>query len=150
MDMLHTIYLGIFMRLRDGFFNKLVQPRKLAHDIERACKGMVHVGRQSRENIPKSKFSKGIMGGKLMAKEFENYLLLAVILRSQKGRRLLRSAKLGNFAPIISWTTGRCWSRLSLGGYSGLRRQDTPEACESLSGSKYLIPLQKIKRTRWE
>jgi hypothetical protein len=109
MDMLHTIYLGIFMRLRDGFFQQIGPTSETAQDIDALAKEYgALLGRQSERNMPKSKFSKGIMGGKLMAKEFEGVLLLiAVILRSEKGRRLLRSAKSGNFAhdyQLDDWT----------------------------------------------
>ena len=108
-DMLHTIYLGLFMRLRDGFFQQIGPTSETANDIDALAKEYGELlGRQSERNMPKSKFSGGIMGGKLMGKEFEGVLLLiAVILRSKKGRRLLRSSRSGNFThdyQLDDWT----------------------------------------------
>jgi hypothetical protein len=54
--------------------------------------------RQSDRNMPKSKFNVGITGGKLMAKEYEGVLLLlATIVRSSAGRKILQDTNLGNF-----------------------------------------------------
>jgi hypothetical protein len=57
---------------------------------------MVHYweGRAER-NMPKSKFSKGIMDGKLMAKEFDVLLLIAVILRITEGTASSKVSKIG-------------------------------------------------------
>jgi len=108
-DMLHTILLGIFMRVRDCFFDQIGYTSMTAHDINALSKEygeLLH--RHSERDMPKTKFSKGIMAGKIMAKEFEGVLLLmATILRSTKGRQILESAKSGNFneaCQIADWT----------------------------------------------
>ena len=50
--------------------------------------------RQSDRDLPRTKFKKGINKGKLMGKEYIGVLLLiAAILRSTKGRSLLREAR---------------------------------------------------------
>jgi hypothetical protein len=107
-DMLHTILLGIFTRVRDGFFQQIGPTSETAKEIDALAKEYGELlARQSDRNMPKTKFSRGIMGGKLMAKEFEGVLLLiAVVLRSNKGARLLRSSKSGNFDDdsIADWT----------------------------------------------
>jgi hypothetical protein len=61
MDMLHTIYLGIFTRLRDGFFQQIGPTPETAHDINALARSMVHIGKAEQKVSPKSKFSKGIM-----------------------------------------------------------------------------------------
>ena len=99
-DMLHTILLGIFMRVRDGFFQQIGPTSETAREIDALAREYGELmARHSERDMPKTKFSKGITGGKLMAKEYEGVLLLiAIVLRSSKGIRLLRSAKSGNFA----------------------------------------------------
>lgn len=98
-EMLHAILLGLFKYLRECFF-KQVQPNSaLALEIDGLATLFGDLfGRQSERDIPKCKFGQGILkGGKLMAKEYRGVLLLiACILRSTEGRKLLSSNK--NFA----------------------------------------------------
>ena len=97
--MLHTLLLGILHRVRDAFFTQIGDYSGTKDEIDALAREYgVLLGRQSERDMPKTKFSYGITGGKIMAKEYEGVMLLiATILRSTKGRRLLRSAKSGNF-----------------------------------------------------
>ena len=71
LDILHTLYLGIFLRVRDAFFAQVGPTSQTATELDALAKEYgVLLERQSERDLPKSKFSKGIMGGKLMAKEY--------------------------------------------------------------------------------
>jgi hypothetical protein len=98
-DILHTIYLGIFLRVRDAFFEQVGPTSQTAEDIDALAKEYgVLLARQSERNLPKSAFTKGIRGGKIMAKEFEGVLLLlAVVLQSSEGQNILRRSQSRNF-----------------------------------------------------
>jgi hypothetical protein len=65
--------------------------------------------RQSQRSMPKTKFSKGIIQGKLMAKEYEGVLLLiATILRFTTGSSVLKVRKGKTFSTedsIKDWIT---------------------------------------------
>ena len=99
-DTLHTIYLGIFMRVRDGFFTQVGASSETTKELDGlAMEYGELLSRHSERDRPKTKFSKGITGGKIMAKEYEGVLLLlATVVRSSKGRRLLQSAKSSKFS----------------------------------------------------
>jgi hypothetical protein len=93
--MLHCLHLGIFKYVRDCFFDQLGKTSQSAEQINGLA---VTYGklfqRQSQCSMPKTKFSNGIIQGKLMAKEYEGILLLiATILRSTKGSNLLKDRK---------------------------------------------------------
>ena len=94
LDILHTLYLGIFLRVRDAFFAQVGPTSQTATELDALAKEYgVLLERQSERDLPKSKFSKGIMGGKLMAKEYEGVLLLiALLLRCSAGRKLLSTS----------------------------------------------------------
>lgn len=107
-DMLHTIYLGLFMRTRDSFFGQVGSTSETTKELDGlAMEYGELLSRHSERDMPKTKFSKGITGGKIMAKEYEGVLLLlATLVRSSKGRRLLQSAKSGKFkteALLADW-----------------------------------------------
>ena len=93
-EMLHAIQLGIFIYTRDCFFHQVGKSSKAADKINAlSCKIGVLLARQSDRDKPRTKFSKGIYRGKLMAKEYSGVLLVMVaLLRSEKGRRLLLHA----------------------------------------------------------
>lgn len=91
MEMLHAILLGIFLYVRDMFFEQTGETSRLSDQINALC---IQYGelfsRQSERDMPKTKFSYGIRRGKLTAKEYGGVmLLLAVVIRSTKGRMLL-------------------------------------------------------------
>jgi hypothetical protein len=91
MEMLHALLLGIFMYVRDMFFEQTGETSQLSDEINALC---IEYGelfsRQSERDMPKTRFSGGIRRGKLMAKEYTGVLLvLAAVLRSSHGRKLL-------------------------------------------------------------
>jgi hypothetical protein len=98
-DMLHTILLGLFLRVRDCFFVQVGASSDTTKDLDALAMEYGELyARHSERNMPKTKFSKGITGGKIMAKEYEGVmLLLATIVRCSKGRRLLKSARSKKF-----------------------------------------------------
>jgi hypothetical protein len=97
-DILHTIYLGLFLRVRDCFSPKLGRRLLVRMSLMPLLEYGELFARQSDRNMPKSKFNVGITGGKLMAKEYEGVLLLlATIVRSSAGRKILQDTNLGNF-----------------------------------------------------
>lgn len=109
MEMLHALLLGIFKYVRDCFFEQIGDSSALADEINALA---VEYGdlfcRQSDRDLPKTKFGNGIRKGKLMAKEYRGVLLImAAILRSTEGRRLLKGKKGSTFAEkdgIEDWT----------------------------------------------
>ena len=109
-DMLHTILLGIFMRVRDAFFEQVGLTSTTTEELDAlAMEYGELLARKSERNMPKTKFGRGITGGKIMAKEYEGVLLLiAVLLRSSKGRRLLQTARSRHFQEegfLTDWST---------------------------------------------
>jgi len=91
MEMLHAILLGVFLYVRDMFFEQTGETSRLSDEINALC---IQYGelfsRQSERDMPKTKFSYGIRKGKLTAKEYGGVMLvLAAVLRSSKGRSLL-------------------------------------------------------------
>lgn len=100
-EMLHALLLGIFKYVRDCFFAQVGgDDTPLSRDIN----GLVVLlgdllSRQSDRNMPKTKFNNGIRKGKLMAKEYRGVLLLlATVLRSTKGKELLKRIKKGTIS----------------------------------------------------
>jgi hypothetical protein len=108
-ELLHAILLGIFKYTRDCFFVQMGKTSATAVEINSLA---VMYGslfaRQSDRNKPRTKFGKGILKGKLMAKEFTGVLLvMAAILRSTAGRAILKSARKRNYKEewlIRDWT----------------------------------------------
>ena len=91
LELLHALYLGIFMYVRDCFFEQTGPDSNLSVDINSLCiqYGKVY-SRQSERDMPKTAFTKGIRKGKLQAKEFVGIMLvLLTAIRSTKGRKLL-------------------------------------------------------------
>ena len=90
-EMLHAMQLGIFKYCRDIFFQSLGESAQVSHDVN----GLARIygkllSHQSDRSLPTTNFSKGIRDGKLMARDYRGVLLLmAVVLRSTKGRALL-------------------------------------------------------------
>ena len=108
-ELLHAILLGIFKYVRDCFFAQVGKDSKTAQEINALAQiyGALFQ-RQSDRNKPRTKFGKGILKGKLMAKEFSGVLLImAVLLRSKAGRDILKSGRKKNFRgeeQIRDWT----------------------------------------------
>ena len=98
-EMLHALLLGIFKYVRENFFIQVGKDTPLGMEIDGLATQYGSLfGRQSERDIPKCKFANGIrLGGKLMAKEYRGVLLLmAVVLRSTEGQKMLKVNK--NFA----------------------------------------------------
>ena len=108
-EMLHALLLGVFKYTRECFFTQLGETSKLATDINGLAQQYGDFfQRQSERDKPKCQFKKGIVKGKIMAKEFRGILLvIAAVLRSQNGQDLL--SKKQHFADP---TTYKDWVRL--------------------------------------
>ena len=95
LEMLHALLLGMFMRLRECFFDQIGPDSRTAEEINSLSKlyGRLFT-RQSDRDLPKTHFAKGIKKGKIMAKEFSGVLLdMAVILESTLGKLLLTKGR---------------------------------------------------------
>ena len=73
--------------MRDCFFEQLGSTSVAADDINALAQEVGNLLlRQSDRNKPRTKFAKGIMRGKLMAKEYSGVLLvIAALLQCEKG-----------------------------------------------------------------
>jgi hypothetical protein len=91
-EMLHALLLGDFKYVRDMLFEQLGKDSIPAKEINALAKLFGQLfQRQSDRDVPKTKFSRGVKGGKLMAKEYSGVLLvLAAVLRSTAGLKVLR------------------------------------------------------------
>jgi hypothetical protein len=106
-EKLHAIQLGLFKYCRDIFFSLLGKTSQLAEDINGLATMYGQLFRhQSERDKPNTKFSKGIQKGKLMASDYRGVLLImAAILRSEKGRGLLMTRKkMGGKNGLRDWT----------------------------------------------
>ena len=105
-EMLHAILLGIFKYLRDIFFDRMGKTSVLADDINALATmyGKL-LTRQSDRSLPNTNFTKGIRKGKLMAKMYRGVLLImAAVLRSEKGSELLmKRKKFGKESGLHDW-----------------------------------------------
>lgn len=106
-EKLHAIQLGIFKYLRDIFFDRMGRLSELAENINGLATmyGKL-LTRQSERDLPNTNFAKGIQKGKLMARDYRGVLLImAAVLRSQKGRDLLFTKKrFGGKNGLRDWT----------------------------------------------
>ena len=93
MEMLHAILLGIFMYVRDCFFEQTGSSEysSLGSKMNSLCTQYGQLlSRQSDRDLPKTKFSKGIQRGKLQGKEFSGIMLvLLAAMYSSEGRNCL-------------------------------------------------------------
>lgn len=92
-EMLHALMLGVFKYLNQCFFDQIGPSSKLAEAMDSlAVQYGEYFVRQSERGVPDCKFSEGIKKNtKIMAKEYRGVLLaIAAVLRSTKGRRLLK------------------------------------------------------------
>ena len=97
--MLHAVLLGIFMYVRDCFFEQIGPSSQTAKDINAISRNIgKFLSRQSDRDKPRTKFSRGIYKGKLMAKEYPGVLLImAALLRSDDGKHLLMTSARNRF-----------------------------------------------------
>ena len=91
LEMLHAIHLGIFKYVRDCFFEQIGPDSQTAKKINALSQNIgKFLAGQSDRDKPRTKFSRGIYKGKLMAKEFPGVLLImAALLRSNNGKHNL-------------------------------------------------------------
>ena len=105
-EKLHAILLGIFKYLREIFFANMGKSSHLAEEVNSLATmyGKL-LSRQSERDLPNTNFAKGIQKGKLMARDFRGVLLImATVLRSSSGRKLLKGArKFGGDQGLKDW-----------------------------------------------
>ncbi len=96
MEMLHMILLGLFQYVRNMFFEQVGETSKTLDKINALSKEYGELfSRQSDRDFPKTRFGKGINGGKVTAKEYRGILLnMAAVLASTHGKELLRGKKI--------------------------------------------------------
>ena len=94
-EMLHAIQLGVFKYVRDIFFTILGKTSKLAIEMNALGKAFGRLlAHQSDRSFGSTNFTKGIMEGKLMAKDYRGVLLnIAACIQSQAGQVLLKTRK---------------------------------------------------------
>ena len=104
-EMLHALLLGIFRYVRDVFFEMVGKDSAMAEDMNGLAKMYgVLLSHQSERDLPKADFTKGIKRGKLMATQYRGVLLLmAAILRSDIGRKMLQKKKKFRKVGIQRW-----------------------------------------------
>jgi hypothetical protein len=101
-ELLHAILLGIFKYVRDCFFEQVGHSSGTADEINALAQEVgTLLSRQSDRNKPRTKFAKGILKGKLMAKEYTGVLLvIAALLQCETGRKLLSGARRKGFRAV--------------------------------------------------
>ena len=98
-ELLHAVLLGIHKYARDCFFDQMGKSSSTAEEVNSLSKLVgALLSRQSDRNRPRTKFAKGILKGKLMAKEYTGVLLIiSALLRCTAGEVLLTSARKKGF-----------------------------------------------------
>ena len=94
-ELLHAVLLGIFKYSRDCLFEQLGETSQTAKEVNALAQEIgKHLQKQSDRNKPRTKFSQGILKGKLMAKEYTGVMLvIAAMLQTEDGKELLTSAR---------------------------------------------------------
>ena len=94
-EMLHAVQLGIFKYVRDIFFELVGKSSGLAKEFNALGKAFGRLlAHQSDRSFGSTNFTKGIMEGKLMAKDYRGVLLnIAACIQSQAGQVLLKTRK---------------------------------------------------------
>ena len=87
MEMLHHILLGLFKYVTVGFKEHIGLSSKHLDDINALAKQYGFLfARNSDRDLPKTTFSKGILHGKIMGKEYSGVMLImAAIVQSNLG-----------------------------------------------------------------
>ena len=98
-EILHAVLLGVFVRVRDCFFQQLGKTSAAAEEANALSKLLgALLDHQSERDKPRVKFMNGIHKGKLMAKEFTGVMLImSAILRVDHGMNILKGARKKNF-----------------------------------------------------
>ncbi len=94
-EKLHQFDLGVIPRTRTVFFKQIGEDSKAATHVDALAIAYGHkFAHQSDRTIPQTNFNNGIKAGKLMARQYKGVLLImAAILRSTMGRKLLGAKK---------------------------------------------------------
>ena len=95
MEIIHWIQLGMFKYSRENLFEKTGEG-KLGKSLDVIATQMGFLlSRQSTKDLPRTKFTNGVMKGKLMAHEMSGVMLVLVAaLVSTAGQNLLLNAKM--------------------------------------------------------
>jgi len=103
MELLHWIQLGMYKYSRLNFFAQTGKSSKLSKAINQIASEMGWLfQRQSDRGFPRTKFTKGIQKGTLMAHEMTGLMLVLLsVLRSTRGRRLLLEHSTGEQASFF-------------------------------------------------
>ena len=98
-EFLHQLLLGMFKYTKEGFFIQLGKDSAAAPELNALCTWIGKLfARQSDRNLPKTQFGNGIQKGKLMGKEMTGVLLLlAAVLQTSAGKKILKSGKNSKF-----------------------------------------------------
>ena len=104
-EMLHALLLGVFKYTRDCFFDQIGPTSQLAKDFNSLAQQYGdQFARQSDRDMPDCLFNQGIVRGKLMANEFRGILLvMAAVLRSEQGKRLVQKRQGFNDTHVKNW-----------------------------------------------
>jgi hypothetical protein len=98
-ELLHAVLLGIFKYVRDCFFAQMGDSSRAANNVNALAQIMgLALHKQSDRSKPRTKFAKGILKGKLMAKEYSGVMLvIAALLQTEQVQDLLISTKRKTF-----------------------------------------------------
>ena len=108
MELLHWIQLGIYKYAREALFSQFGPFSQLSQRFNELATQMGYLfQRQSDRAYPRTKFTKGVQKGTLMAHEMTGLMLImAATLRSSTGQNLILESNNDNFATteeITSW-----------------------------------------------
>ena len=108
MELLHWIQLGWYKYSRSTLFEKLGPYSELSRQINTIASQMGWLfQRQSDRAFPRTRFTKGVQKGKLMAHEMSGMILVIIAtLRSSSGRKAILASKHDKFPnqeAISSW-----------------------------------------------
>ena len=153
-ELLHAVLLGIFKYVRDCFFEQVGQTSGTAQELNSLAQEVGNLlTRQSDRNKPRTKFAKGILKGKLMAKEFTGVLLvLAAMLQCEKGKDLLSGARRKGFraeGQIPDWVL-LVETLLQWEAYLNLPKMDRKHVQRLKNKHRYLLYLLKRVGNRQE
>jgi hypothetical protein len=153
-ELLHAVLLGIFKYVRDCFFEQVGQTSGTAQELNSLAQEVGNLlSRQSDRNKPRTKFAKGILKGKLMAKEYTGVLLvMAAMLQCEKGRELLSGARRKGFraaGQIPDWVL-LVETLLQWEAYLNLGEMDRKHVQRLKTKHRYLLYLLKRVADRQE
>lgn len=108
MELLHWVQLGIYKYAREALFGQFGPYSQLSDSFNEFASQMGYLfQRQSDRAYPRTKFTKGVQKGTLMAHEMTGLMLVLVAtLRSSAGQKAILESNNDNFATseaILSW-----------------------------------------------